>query len=214
VVVPSRTSQTGRPAKRDAVLAGALVVFARDGYTRASIDDIAASASVSTRTIYNHFPDKESLFHSVITDSAAKVADAQIALINEHLADVPADANGLEAALIAFAHAWLAPVAEQRAHFDLVRQVNAELAHIPSEAVHAWRAAGPGRVLAALAARFERFRKVGLLEVEHPGRAALQFAVLIAPTSPSLPLVRAAQRSARENATAGVRLFLRGALPR
>ena len=55
--------------KRRAILAGALTVFARDGYTRASIDAIAAQAIVSTRTIYNHFQCKAHLFQTVIQES-------------------------------------------------------------------------------------------------------------------------------------------------
>src|SRR5918999_1741983 len=71
----------GLADKRRAILAGALTVFARDGYTRASIDAISAQAGVSTRTIYNHFQDKAQLFQSVIQESAAKVAAAQAAII-------------------------------------------------------------------------------------------------------------------------------------
>ena len=47
-----------RSDKRRAIIDGALAVFARDGYTRASIDAISAEAGVSTRTVYNHFTDK------------------------------------------------------------------------------------------------------------------------------------------------------------
>jgi len=66
-----------RPDKRRAILRGALNVFAHDGYTRASIDAVAAEAGVSTRTIYNHFSDKAELFQTVIHESAAQVADAR-----------------------------------------------------------------------------------------------------------------------------------------
>ena len=48
----------------------------RLGYTRASIDAIAAAAEVSTRTIYKHFANKEELFATVLEASATEVADA------------------------------------------------------------------------------------------------------------------------------------------
>jgi AcrR family transcriptional regulator len=48
--------------KRRAIIDGATAVFGRDGYTRAGIDSIAKEAGVSTRTIYNHFANKEELF--------------------------------------------------------------------------------------------------------------------------------------------------------
>lgn len=204
----------GRPGKRDAVLAGALAVFARDGYARASIDDIAATASVSSRTIYNHFDDKATLFHEVIVTSAAVVGDAQIAVMDECLAGVPADAAALEAALTAFALAWLAPVPEHERHFDLVRQVNAELPHIPADAVEAWQEAGPRRVVRALARHLRRYAKAGLIALEHPARAAQQFAVLISPFNPSLLRGPRGQASTEERVASGVRLFLHGVLPR
>ena len=133
----------GRPNKRDSVLAGALLVFARDGYSRASIDDIAAAASASTRTIYNHFDDKAALFHAVMVASSTVVAGAQIAVMDEQLGRVPADAAALEDALTAFARAWIAPVPDHEQHFALVRHVNAELPHIADAAVEAWQEAGP-----------------------------------------------------------------------
>jgi AcrR family transcriptional regulator len=202
----------GRPSKRDAVLAGALATFARDGYARASIDEIAAAAAVSTRTIYNHFDDKAALFHQVIVVSATVVADAQIAVMDRHLAGLPANAAALETGLTAFAHAWLAPVPEHDRHFDLVRQVNAELPHVPAAAVRAWQAAGPRRVVRALAGHLRRYAEAGLITIEQPRRAALQFAALISPFNPSLPGER--RDSAEDIATAGVRLFLHGVLPR
>lgn len=36
-------------------------MFLREGFTRASMDAIAEAASVSKRTVYNHFPDKQAL---------------------------------------------------------------------------------------------------------------------------------------------------------
>ncbi|WP_424532941.1 helix-turn-helix domain-containing protein [Sphaerisporangium viridialbum] len=52
----------GLADKRRAILAGALTVFARDGYTRATTEAISAQAGVSSRTLYNHFQDKARLF--------------------------------------------------------------------------------------------------------------------------------------------------------
>jgi len=208
------TARTQRPDKRSEVLIGALAVFARDGYTRASIDEIAATASVSTRTIYNHFVDKATLFHEVIIASAASVASAQLDAMDRHLAAIPDDAEALEAALTEFLHAWLAPVPEHRAHFALVRQVNAELDHIPPTTVAAWQEAGPLRVLSALAGHLRRFADAGLITVEDPDRAALHLASLTAPTNSSLPALRSARTSVAETMAAGIHVFLHGVLAR
>lgn len=54
-----------RGRKFGQVLEGARKVFLRDGFERASVDDIAREAGVSKATIYAYFPDKELLFLEV-----------------------------------------------------------------------------------------------------------------------------------------------------
>ena len=53
-------------AKREQILAGARVVFLRDGFAAASTDAIAAEAKVSKRTLYVYYPSKEELFADVM----------------------------------------------------------------------------------------------------------------------------------------------------
>src|ERR1700749_3154939 len=55
--------------KHNAIGAAALVLFARDGYERTSVDAIAAAAGVSKRTVYSHYADKERLFLAVVEDT-------------------------------------------------------------------------------------------------------------------------------------------------
>ena len=66
----------GRVDKRNAIVDAAKRVFLRQGYTEASVDAIAVEAGVSKQTIYNHFGDKERLFHTVIR-TAQREADAE-----------------------------------------------------------------------------------------------------------------------------------------
>lgn len=54
-----------RGRKFDQVLDGARTIFLRDGFERASVDDIAREAGVSKATIYAYFPDKQLLFLEV-----------------------------------------------------------------------------------------------------------------------------------------------------
>ncbi|MQY06393.1 TetR/AcrR family transcriptional regulator [Actinomadura macrotermitis] len=197
----------GRSEKRCAILAGALTIFARDGYTRAGIDAIAAEAGVSTRTIYNHFQDKAGLFQAVIQDSATRVADAQIAIVDRHLRKV----TDLEADLVAFGRDWVtAGQTEHAAHSALVRQVNAESGHVPQAAIEAWQEAGPLRVRGALAARLEELARQGLLKAGDPRRAALHLMILTATSNPSYRGARLSEAEAEEMVTAGVRAFLYG----
>ena len=61
-VVPPNRRRGGLPDERRAIIGGALRLFARDGYTRTSIDALAAGAGVSTGTVYHHFRDKGGSF--------------------------------------------------------------------------------------------------------------------------------------------------------
>ncbi|MFG1613435.1 TetR/AcrR family transcriptional regulator [Nonomuraea wenchangensis] len=198
-----------REDKRRAILAGALTVFARDGYTRAGIDTIARAAGVSTRTIYNHFTDKAELFQAVIQDSATRAADAQIAVIDRHLRKV----TDLEADLIDFGRELITPAGGGDAeHFALVRQINAEAGHIPRAAIDAWQETGPLRVRRQLAAYLRRWSEQGLLHVEDPDRAAVHLLLLISVDDPSFRGATPTDAQITRTVTSGVRAFLHGHL--
>jgi TetR/AcrR family transcriptional repressor of mexJK operon len=54
--------------KRAAILEAAQQVFFAHGFVGASMDQVAATASVSKQTVYKHFSDKEALFREVVTN--------------------------------------------------------------------------------------------------------------------------------------------------
>jgi len=64
--VPAPSRLTDR--KRAAILDAAVAEFRQFGYAATSMDRIAASAGVSKRTVYNHFPSKEALFVQILQD--------------------------------------------------------------------------------------------------------------------------------------------------
>lgn len=76
----------GRPTleelerRKDKVMQVATTLFVREGYAATSLVDIAKSAGVATRTVYQHFGDKEAMFHSVMfaRDTAAVFPPPQI----------------------------------------------------------------------------------------------------------------------------------------
>jgi AcrR family transcriptional regulator len=215
--MPGQDEASARPRrgwadKREAITRAARVVFGRAGYTRASIEAIAAEASVSTRTIYNHFDDKEHLFRTVIQESAARVADAQTALIGRHLDKV----TDLEPELVAFGKAWATYPADVAEHFALVRQINAEVGHIPQATLDAWQETGPRRVHRELARRLEHLADKGLLHIDDAGQAATHFVLLTAAEVTNRSYYGAIPLDDQEVtriATAGVRAFLHGYLP-
>ncbi|MBC7762803.1 MAG: TetR/AcrR family transcriptional regulator [Candidatus Saccharibacteria bacterium] len=175
---------TPRPDKRRALLDGALAVFARDGYTRASIDTIAQEAGVSTRTIYNHFGDKATLFRAVIVDSAERTAERQIGAARWLLGKI----TDLEKDLIGFGMAWATPDAESAQHFALVRQIAADAGHLPAEAIDAWQQAGPLRVQTEIAAHLRSIANAGLLIIDDEMLAANQLVQLTAGSVHPLPV--------------------------
>ncbi|OWJ67177.1 TetR family transcriptional regulator [Inquilinus limosus] len=192
--------------KRQALLDGALRVFARDGYARASIDDIAREAGVSTRTLYNHFGSKAGLFEAVIQASAARVARSQIAMMERQLSAV----TDLDADLVAFGKALLASRADHPEHFALIRQIRADQHHIPRPAIERWQEAGPLRVRSALARYLSRLGEQGLLRLEDPDRAAVHLLALIATAVEPFAATPLSEEDVDAAIAAAVRVFLRG----
>ena len=51
---------------RERILEGAYKLFRRRGYSRVTMDDIAAEAGLTKRTLYHHFNSKDQLLASVL----------------------------------------------------------------------------------------------------------------------------------------------------
>lgn len=71
-----RTPQVRGAAKRDEIMQAALGAFLDRGYLGTSVDEIAAAAHASKRTVYSHFGDKEALFREVIRSTIAPMQKA------------------------------------------------------------------------------------------------------------------------------------------
>jgi TetR/AcrR family transcriptional regulator of autoinduction and epiphytic fitness len=52
--------------KRQAIVDAAIAEFRANGFEATSMDKIAATAAVSKRTVYNHFPSKDELFAQIL----------------------------------------------------------------------------------------------------------------------------------------------------
>src|SRR5690349_15931652 len=79
---------SGWQRKHDAIGAAALVLFARDGYERTSVDAIAAEAGVSKRTVYSHYGDKENLFLLVLRETYDAMRERVGTIVDRNLRDV------------------------------------------------------------------------------------------------------------------------------
>ncbi|MFE3458369.1 TetR/AcrR family transcriptional regulator [Nocardiopsis aegyptia] len=196
----------GRADKRAMILDGALRVFARCGYAGAGIDGIAKEARVSTRTIYNHFRDKAELYQAVRTASVAFIADHHVALIDDHLRRV----DDLAADLTSLAVAWSSPRDDHEPHFTLFRQDASVIPGVSEELEERWHRDGPVRVRSVLAQHLERLADEGLLRIDDPALAALQFSVLVSLPDPSHRRSARSAGAVERIAAAGVRTFLYG----
>ncbi len=61
------------PATRDLILKSARTIFARHGYHRASLDEVAEAVDIRVPSLLYHFPTKQALFEGVVHDLAVEV---------------------------------------------------------------------------------------------------------------------------------------------
>lgn len=92
-----------RTATRDKILVGALEVFARKGYHRASVDDIVRASATSKGAVYHHFPNKEAVFLALVDDFARRLAARVAAAVAGRHGALAKVEGALVAALSTFA---------------------------------------------------------------------------------------------------------------
>ncbi|MGR6997393.1 TetR/AcrR family transcriptional regulator C-terminal domain-containing protein [Yinghuangia aomiensis] len=92
----------------------------------------------------------------------------------------------------------------------LVRQVNAEIGHIPPAALKLWQETGPGRTRRELAVRLRRIAERGDLGIDDPARAAGHLMLLISADNLTDRGDVHNPDALREMVTAGVEAFLYG----
>ncbi|MHA6233542.1 TetR/AcrR family transcriptional regulator [Pseudomonas fluorescens group sp. PF-69] len=73
MTVPQRLTDR----KREAIIQAAIAEFRANGFEITSMDKIAATAGVSKRTVYNHFPSKEELFAEILNQLWTRVTTEQ-----------------------------------------------------------------------------------------------------------------------------------------
>jgi AcrR family transcriptional regulator len=181
------------------------------GFTRATIDAIAAEADVSTRTLYKHFRGKDELFATVLEESARAVADDYEVSVRTGLEA----AHTLDERLLVLARAAGKQALGHPEHFAMVRQIVGETSHFPPGVLAVWRKAGPDRVERETIAQLHTLHDEGLLEIEDFKRAARHFFALTTPEASRRRDGRPPSRRAAEEAVAaGIEVFSRGYAPR
>ena len=154
-----------RPERsRALILPAATEHFLAHGYLGGNVDEIAAEAGVSKRTIYNLYDGKEHLFRAVVHAMTQVAARFSTDLVGDPVGDRPI-ADELESLAILHATAVLDPrVVRVR------RLLIGETERFPDLAAE-YYAAAPERVIAALADRLRRYPELrlpdALLAAEH-----------------------------------------------
>ena len=154
----------------------ARTLFLRKGYAGATMEEIAALAGLTKRTLYNNYPDKDALFTQIVADVIAYAEEFARGLREEFTVGITA-AN-LRATLDNLGCRLALGIVRPEV-VALRRLLISEARTVPALAREYFDRA-PGQVLEALASGFERLGQVGLLRVAHARRAAAQFAYLVA----------------------------------
>jgi TetR/AcrR family transcriptional regulator, mexJK operon transcriptional repressor len=163
----------GRSArKRRAIVDAAAAVFLKNGFLGTSMDEIAALAHVSKQTVYKHFADKERLFVEIVNSTVNEISDS----VYDEVLNL-ADSGDIDADLRDLARRLLKGVMETRL-LQLRRLVIGEAGRFPALG-RTFYERGPGRTIAALATTFERLANRGVLRLDDPELAAVQFNWLI-----------------------------------
>ena len=97
--MPSISSHSGN-AREERILAAALQVFARYGFRKASMDDIARSADISRQGLYLRFASKDALFRAAVRHEL----DTALGEVSRCLDE---EGVGLERRVVAALDAWL-----------------------------------------------------------------------------------------------------------
>lgn len=158
---------------RAAILSAALEHFLQNGYIGANVDDIAAEARVSKRTIYNIFGGKEQLFREVLSEALA--AAERFA---KEVAVVLADTEDLETELKGLAVTLARTVVGGGRIVRVRRLLIGEAERFPELASNYYERA-PGLVMDTLARAMRRLNERGLLEIDDPRLASEHFAFLV-----------------------------------
>ncbi len=148
----------------------------RKGYAGTTMEEIAALAGITKRTVYNNYADKSALFSQIVGEVIA-YAEAFARGVREEFA-VGITAGNMRTTLDDVAQRLALGIIRPEV-IALRRLLIGEAREFPALAAEYFDRA-PGQVLEALASGFEHLGQIGLLKVANAGHAAAQFAYLVA----------------------------------
>jgi AcrR family transcriptional regulator len=168
MTAPARRTELS-PVKRRQILEGARLAFGQLGYERASVDLVASHAGVGKATIYNHFGDKKALFAACYSEDADQ--------IREELRRSLQQVGGDPVVAMRRVGEQLLRNLTSPAFVSLHRHAVAEADRFP-EVGETFFARGPAVVYRAIADWLVRWEALGVLRLDDPLAAAIQFVLL------------------------------------
>ena len=161
---------------RAAVVAAARTLFLRQGYGGTTMEQIAAEAGLTKRTLYNNYGDKQALFTQIVSDVIG-YAEAFVRGLHQEF-----DVGITKANLRETFHDLGGRLALGIVRPEVValrRLLIGEARAFPTLGVEYFDRA-PGQVIRALASGFATLDRRRVLRVSDTRRAAAQFAYLVA----------------------------------
>jgi len=155
---------SGWQRKHEAIAAAALVLFARDGYERTSVDAIAAEAGASKRTVYSHYGDKENLFLLVLRETYDAMRERVRDIMDRNLRDT----HDVQPALTASIREVVRTITRAPERATLVRLLFSEAPHFPA-ILDLWHNRG---IVPLIVEPLAKLAAAGLLDTDDPAQAA------------------------------------------
>ena len=151
--------------RRAQILDAAVEVFLENGYGGATIDLVVERAGASKATVYSFFGGKDGLFAAIVEERAERILSA--------FGDPEVVHSDVRHALAHIAQRYM-EVAMAPDAVGLWRLIIAEGTRFP-ELARTFYQLGPDRTYAHLAGMLSDWRERGLIRLDDPQRAAVQF---------------------------------------
>lgn len=186
-------------AQRDDIVAAAMEPFARLGFARTSMSDIAQAAGLTRTALYHYFPNKEAVFQAI----NAAISEGIEAEVNRAVEAAGKDrAARIEGAVLA-RYAWAFELLHRSAHGrELIDEKHRRLGPESAE--------GARRFHAFLSRNLARGDEKGTFRLAKAGLSAERAAALLMAALDGVMATVRTEEEAREGLRSLTRVFLKG----
>jgi len=152
--------------KRQEILKAAAIVFAKSGFQKTLVDDIAGQAGIGKGTIYRYFKSKDDLYFSILDQAVEDL----LACLSQALKDKTPPVQKLRQMMLAMAGLFH----KNRNLFKLIAETDARDLHKRHKYIHLQNK----KIIDIIAKVIEKGIKEGYFIKENPRLLAIQLAVM------------------------------------